>query len=155
LAFPGRRFCAQTTCVGILLGFVQNRVCGLYGLRARGAALTGLDARGRSCSRHAPAAGQKKAEQIMRTLPRSIAVFPEIKQVSQYVTACRLIVTMMTGNKNVPNPMPPLSQVSAHLDTLKAAEELAGQGGKGTAPQRDVELSVVRNDMRLLRAYVQ
>jgi hypothetical protein len=91
----------------------------------------------------------------MNTFPRFIAVFPKAKQVPQYLTDCRLVVTMMTGNANLPNPTPPLAQVSAHLDILEASEALAHKGGKGAVPQRNVELGVVRNDMRLLKAYVQ
>ena len=91
----------------------------------------------------------------MNTLPRSIAVFPNTKQVPQYLTNCRLVVTMVTGNKNLPTPTPPLAQLSAHLDLLEAAEELALKGGMGAVQQRDVDLEAVRNDMRLLKAYVQ
>jgi len=71
------------------------------------------------------------------------------------LTNCRLVITMLTGNANFPNPTPPLAQVSAHLDLLAAAEEFAHKGGKGTVPKRDLDLGTVRNDMRLLQAYVQ
>ena len=91
----------------------------------------------------------------MNTLPRSIAVFPHNKQVPLYLTNCRLVVTMMTSNKNLPTPTPPLAQLTAHLDLLVAAEELAHKGGMGAVEQRDVALGAVRNDMRLLKAYVQ
>jgi hypothetical protein len=91
----------------------------------------------------------------MNTLPRSIAVFSHNKQVPLYMTNCRLVVTMMTGNKNLLTPAPPLAQLTAHLDLLVAAEELAYKGGMGAVEQRDVALEAVRNDMRLLKAYVQ
>jgi hypothetical protein len=39
--------------------------------------------------------------------------------------ACRLIVTMMTGNQSFPEPTPPLAEVLTALDTLEAREELA------------------------------
>ena len=91
----------------------------------------------------------------MNTLPHSIAVFPHNKQVPLYLTNCRLVVTMIAGNKNLPTPTPPLAQLTAHLDLLEAAEELARKGGMGAVEQRDVALAVVRNDMRLLKAYVQ
>ena len=91
----------------------------------------------------------------MKNSPRFIAVFPEIPQVSQYMTNCEVVITKMTDNANVPDPTPTLAQVSAHLATLKECEELAHQGGMGAIDQRDVALMVVRADMRLLKAYVQ
>jgi len=91
----------------------------------------------------------------MRSVPRFIAVFPENNQIPQYMADCRLVVTMMTSNKNLLNPMPALPQISSHLDTLEADEELARKKGKGAAQQRDVSLGVLRSDMRLLKAYAQ
>src|SRR5262245_61895408 len=91
----------------------------------------------------------------MNTLPRSIAVFPKCKQVPQFLTNCRLVVTMLTGNADLANPTPPLAQVSTHLHLLEASDEPAHQRGKGGVPKRDLDLGAVHNDMRLLKAYVQ
>jgi len=91
----------------------------------------------------------------MNSIPRVIAVLQESAQVLHYLEQCRLIVTMMTGNPNLPNPPLSLPQVSAHLDTLDASQKLVGKGGKDAVAQRDVALTAVRIDMRLLKAYVQ
>jgi hypothetical protein len=93
---------------------------------------------------------------IMNAITTIIAVLPESPQnVSRYLMACRLIVTMMTDNQNFPAPTPPLSEVSTDLDALEASEELARKGGKGMVPQRDVVLRKVHHKMTMLRAYVQ
>jgi len=91
----------------------------------------------------------------MRTLRHSIAVPPLSRQVPQYLTACRLVVTMMSNNLSFPDPTPPLKQVSADLDALAASEDLVYKGGRGMAQQRDVDLRAVQRDLRLLKAYVQ
>jgi hypothetical protein len=91
----------------------------------------------------------------MNGTPRLIALLPESTQVTLYLTECRLVVTMMTGNANFATPTPSLAKLTTHLDTLEAAEVLASKGGKGAVQQRDVELAVVQNDMRLLTAFVQ
>jgi hypothetical protein len=93
---------------------------------------------------------------IMNAIATFIAVLPEgTKNVSRYLTACRLIVTMMTGNTSFPAPMPPLSEVSADLDALAASEELARKGGKGMVKLRDVALRKVHTKMTVLKAYAQ
>jgi hypothetical protein len=91
----------------------------------------------------------------MNAAPRFIAVFPEASQIPQFSASCRLVVTMMTGNPNFASPMPALTQFTAHLDALDADEQLARKGGKGAVQQRNVSLGLVRNDMRLIKAYVQ
>jgi len=92
----------------------------------------------------------------MNAIGTVIAVLPErTKAVSRYLTACRHIVTMMTGNPNFPAPAPPLSEVSAALDALAAREELAQRGGKGMVKLRDVALRNAHGKMTLLRAHVQ
>src|SRR5687768_7261599 len=83
---------------------------------------------------------------IMNAIATLIAVLPErTKNVSRYLTACRLIVTMMTDNTSFPAPTPPLADVTADLDTLAASEELARKGGKGMVEQRDVALRKVHS----------
>lgn len=68
----------------------------------------------------------------MNSIAIFVAVLPEsTKNVPRYLTACRLIVTMMTGNTNFPALAPLLSEVSADLDTLAASEELARKGPEG------------------------
>jgi hypothetical protein len=92
----------------------------------------------------------------MNAITSIIAVLPESPQnVSRYLTACRLIVTMMTGNPSFPTPAPPLADVSADLDALAASEELARKGGKGMVKLRNVALRKAHNKMTMLRAYVQ
>jgi hypothetical protein len=92
----------------------------------------------------------------MNPMMNIIAVLPEGPQnVAQYLTACRLIVSMMTGNPSFPAPSPPLSEVSANLDDLAAKEELARRGGKGMVQQRDVALRRAHSMVTMLKAYVQ
>jgi hypothetical protein len=92
----------------------------------------------------------------MNPMMNTIAVLPESPQnVAQYLTACRLIVTMMTDNPSFPAPTPPLSEVSADLDDLAAKEELARRRGKGMVQQRDVALRRAHGNVTLLKAYVQ
>lgn len=92
----------------------------------------------------------------MNAIRTFIAMLPEgVQNVPRYMTACRLIVTMMTGNPSFPTPTPPLSEVSAALDALEASEELANKGGKGMVKQRDVALRAVHTKMNVLKAYVQ
>ena len=92
----------------------------------------------------------------MNAITSVIAALPESPaNVSRYLLACRLTVTMMTGNKNFPEPVPPLPEVSTALDTLEAREELALKGGKGMVKERDVALRQAHNKTTLLRAYVQ
>jgi len=92
----------------------------------------------------------------MNGIPIFIAMLPESPQnVSRYLTACRLIVTMMTGNPHFPTPTPTLSEISADLDALAANEELARRGGKGMVKQRDVVLRTVHTKMTVLKGYVQ
>jgi hypothetical protein len=92
----------------------------------------------------------------MNPLMNIIAVLPEGPQkVAQYLTACRLIVSMMTGNPSFPAPTPPLSEVSADLDDLAAKEELSRIRGKGMVQQRDVALRRAHGKVTLLKAYVQ
>jgi hypothetical protein len=93
---------------------------------------------------------------IMNAITSVIAVLPESPEnVTRYLLACRLIVTMMTGNPSFPAPTPPLADVSADLDALEASEELARRGGKGVTKQRDVALRKTHNKMNMLKAYVQ
>jgi len=92
----------------------------------------------------------------MNALTSVIAVLPESPHnVPRYLMGCRHIVTRMTGNQNFPAPTPPLSDVSTHLDTLEAREELVRTGGKGMAQQRNVALRKAHTTMTLLRAYAQ
>jgi len=92
----------------------------------------------------------------MNALTPVIAVLPESPQnVSRYLIGCRLVVTMMTNNPSFPAPTPPLSDVSAALDSLEASEELARKGGKGMVKLRDIALRKAHNKMTVLRAYVQ
>jgi hypothetical protein len=92
----------------------------------------------------------------MTALTPVIAVLPESPEnVSRYLKACRLIVTMMTGNPSFPEPTPPLAEMSAALDTLETREELALKGGKGMVKERDVALRQAHNKVTMLRAYVQ
>jgi hypothetical protein len=92
----------------------------------------------------------------MSPIATVIAVLPErTKNVPRYLTSCRLIVTMMTGNTRFPDPTPPLCEVSANLDNLAMCQERARRGGKGMVKERDVALRTTHNDMTMLRAYVQ
>ena len=92
----------------------------------------------------------------MKEIAIFVAVLPErTYKVPRYLTACRLIVSMMTGNPNFPAPTPPLAEVSADIDTLAAREERARKGGKGMVQERDVALRTVHNKMTMLKAYVQ
>lgn len=92
----------------------------------------------------------------MNAINTFIAVLPMSTQnVPRYLTGGRLIISMMTGNASFPAPTPPLSDVSASLDTLEVSEELARKGGKGVVKQRDVALRTVHNKMTVLKAYVQ
>ena len=93
---------------------------------------------------------------MMYAITPVTVVLPESPQnVSSYLIACRLVVTMMTDNQNFPAPMPPLAEISADLDTLEASEELARKGGKGMVQQRNIALRRVHSKMMLLKAYVQ
>jgi hypothetical protein len=92
----------------------------------------------------------------MNAIVTFIAVLPEsTHNVPRYLMACRLILTMMTGNPSFPAPTPPLSEVSADLEALAASEELARRGGKGMVKQRDVALRKAHSKMTMLKAYVQ
>jgi hypothetical protein len=91
----------------------------------------------------------------MNTLPHVTVTLPEIKPVSPYLTSCRFILGMVAGNPNCPNPIPPIPQVSAHLDALEASEAAAGRRIPGAIQQRNADLRTVRSDMRLLKAYLQ
>jgi hypothetical protein len=93
---------------------------------------------------------------IMNAITPIIAVLPESPEsVPRYLMACRHIVSRMTGNPSFPAPMPPLAEVSADLDALKASEETARIGGKGMAQARDVALRKAHTKVNLLKAYVQ
>jgi len=92
----------------------------------------------------------------MRAICIFIAVLPEsTKNVPRYLTACRLIVTMMTGNTSFPAPTPPLSEVSGDLNVVEASEERARRGGKGMVQERDVAVRKAQGSMTMLKAYVQ
>ena len=92
----------------------------------------------------------------MNAITTVIAVLPvRAKNVPRYLTTGRFIVTMMTGNPHFPVPTPLLSEVSAALDALAAAEELALRGGKGMVAQRDVALRHAHLMMTVLKAHVQ
>jgi hypothetical protein len=91
----------------------------------------------------------------MKPLLRFIALFPEQKRVELYMTSCRVAIGMMTNNARLTDPPVPLTEVTEHLDQLEKDQELARRRAAGAAQQRDVSLAVVRNDMRLLKAFVQ
>ena len=92
----------------------------------------------------------------MSAIPTVIAVLPvTTENVPRYLTSCHLIVSMMTGNNNFPEPTPPLGEVSDSLNALAADEELAQKGGKGMVKQRDVALRKAHSKMTMLKAYVQ
>ncbi len=92
----------------------------------------------------------------MSAIPTVIAVLPvTTENVPRYLTSCHLIVSMMTGNNNFPEPTPPLGEVSDSLNALAADEELAQKGGKGVVKQRDVSLRQAHLIMTMLKAYVQ
>jgi hypothetical protein len=65
------------------------------------------------------------------------------------------IVESMTGNAHFPSPTPPLATVTAHIQTLEAAETTSHSHAKGTADARDVPLQQVVTDLHQLGAYVQ
>jgi hypothetical protein len=92
----------------------------------------------------------------MNAIGTIIAVLPESPHnVPRYLTSCHLILTMMTGNTNFPEPTPPLEEMSGELDNLAMCEELARKGGKGMVQQRNVALRKTHNKMTMLKAYVQ
>lgn len=92
----------------------------------------------------------------MNAIPTIVAVLPESPQnVPRYLTSCHLILTMMTGNTNFPEPAPPLSEVSSEVDKLAACEELARKGGKGMVQERNVALRKTHSKMTVLKAFVQ
>jgi hypothetical protein len=72
-----------------------------------------------------------------------------------FVKVCSVVVTKMKGNTWFPSPPVALGDVESHLQQLVDAEKHAHKGPVGAAEERNVELGVVRTDMRLLVAYVQ
>ena len=91
----------------------------------------------------------------MSTEYRFIAAMLAPKPIPSYLESCRFVVTKMTGNPSFLNPMPPLPVVTTHLDDLELAQKAAHKGPKGAAKVRNTKLSIVRSDMRQLRAGVQ
>lgn len=91
----------------------------------------------------------------MDTVYRYFAALYASRSVPKYLKECRTVVEKMTGNAYFPTTDPPLAKVAVHLDALEAAEQAAHQGPMGSTANRDVELLVVRGDMRKLRACVQ
>lgn len=91
----------------------------------------------------------------MKTASRFIALIPTYKSVADFVENGRVIVSLMTGNAHVPDPTPPLSTVTSHLDILAESQKAVGKGGTAATHQRDLDFAVSSSDLRLLLAYVQ
>jgi hypothetical protein len=91
----------------------------------------------------------------MDTVHRYFAAAYLSRIVPILIKECRTMVTCLTANVYVPNPNPPVAEVTIHIDDLEKKEELAHNGPKGSAAVRNDALLVVRGDIRLLTGCVQ
>jgi hypothetical protein len=90
---------------------------------------------------------------------RVIAVLNFPPKVPALIIYCRNIILRLDGNADVPLPYPAntssLADATAHIDALEASEAEALSRESGSSDTRDVDLELVKFDMRTFRAMVQ
>jgi hypothetical protein len=91
----------------------------------------------------------------MNTIKRVYAALDEVKEPSGFASQCEAIVGKLTGNADVPNPVPTLNVVTGHISDLRGAIKEAIHGPKGKVQDRNVALGRLRSDMRQLKAALQ
>jgi hypothetical protein len=92
----------------------------------------------------------------MMKLRSAMLVLAMPRHVPDVIKRGQNVVDMMGKNQAMfPNPSPPLTEATANLQALDAAETQAKTKAKGTAEIRDLKLAEVVLTMNHLKSYVQ
>jgi len=90
-----------------------------------------------------------------RPLRRTFAALYLPTSAPAFISVAKGIVERMTGNPNVPNPVPALAHVSAAIDALETAETAAQSRAKGTVAVREEKRETLTAILHQLKASVQ
>jgi hypothetical protein len=86
---------------------------------------------------------------------RPIAVLKLSPRVKNVITFAQSIATAMTGNASFAAPNPSLATFEADIAALVTAETAVLSRVKGAVEMRNAKLAIVKNDLVVLRTYVQ
>jgi len=84
-----------------------------------------------------------------------IAVLKLSPRIKNVITFAQAVYTAVTGNAYFPSPNPPLATLDADIAALNAAETAVLSRVKGAVEARDAKLAIVKNDLGVMRTYVQ
>lgn len=91
----------------------------------------------------------------MPSAPRYIAVFACPSSIPRYIVDCRAVIEKMALDADFANPPVALDEVAGHIDTLEADDQAMGRREPTAREKRCASLTLLRGDMRLLKAFVQ
>jgi hypothetical protein len=87
---------------------------------------------------------------------RAIAVLKMSRKVKNLITFAQSVASAIGSNSgSFPTPNPPLATLQADISALVTAETAALSRAKGAVETRNAKLAVVKNDLELIKTYVQ
>jgi fibronectin type III domain protein len=86
---------------------------------------------------------------------RPIAVLKLSLRIKNVITFAQSVATAMTGNASLASPNPTLATFEADIAALVTAETAVLSRVKGAVETRNAKLVIVKNDLVVLRTYVQ
>ena len=90
------------------------------------------------------------------TVPKVYVVLRRPRAAAAFLPMAKAIYAAVANAKTTfPTPTPPLAQLSTDINAFDAAQTAVLTHTKGAAQTRDVAMTVVVNDLDLLRGYVQ
>jgi hypothetical protein len=92
---------------------------------------------------------------MTKSLHRIVVSLGLSESIPAVIVKAQSFVDAMTGNSWFPDPVPPLSEVQAAIDKLRAAESDALSGTKGLKQVRDDALRALKRLLDKLKAYVK
>lgn len=89
------------------------------------------------------------------TLNSPVVVLNIPRSTKDFITYARAVNAALLGNNSFPNPTPTLDVFAADIASLEEAETTAATRAIGAAALRDAKKQRVKEDLNLLRSYVQ
>jgi hypothetical protein len=86
---------------------------------------------------------------------RPIAVLKLSPRVKNVISFAQAVATAMTGNASFASPNPPLATFEADIAALVTAETAVLSRVKGAVETRNAKFLIVKNDLGVMRTYVQ